>query len=190
MIARGRMGFARNMEGDRGVRREVARGGIMTVYWFKLVLFARALTSAGYARTSRPGAPAREWFRVLDGLQLDQQQRAGINRIRRELRRARGSPGARPDVEAYQPRIWGLLDDAHRARMRSKLTEARGRIARGRAGDGRPPAASRGSVELDEAGRRRLAFLGARQARRRRTPRRKGIGSPTVRREDPRGTPK
>jgi hypothetical protein len=205
------MGFARNMEGDRGVRREVARGGIMMVDWLKLVLFTLALTSGGYAQTSRPdtpaatqpahdpaptgflagprvsdgeddssapfsgrqrdqsAVPAREWFRVLDGLRLDRQRRAAINRIRRELRRARGAPGARPDVEAYQRRIWALLDDAHRARMRSELTEARRRIARDRAGDD-TPAPGPGSVELDEAGRRRLAFLVARQSRRRRAP--------------------
>jgi hypothetical protein len=85
----------------------------MTTNWLKLALFAAAFTSAGYAQTSRPDAPAatqpadvsrpsgflagprvsdgggdssapfsgrqrgqpavpaREWFRVLDGLQLD-----------------------------------------------------------------------------------------------------------------------
>jgi transposase InsO family protein len=56
-MARTRAGIAANMEGGRGVRREVERGAIMTVNWLKPVLFVAVLVNAGHAQTSRPGAP-------------------------------------------------------------------------------------------------------------------------------------
>ncbi|MHC4082058.1 MAG: hypothetical protein ACYS15_18270 [Planctomycetota bacterium] len=137
--------------------------------------------------------PAREWFRVLDGLQLGPQQQAEINRIRRELRRATlayrkarretedgqkpqagGSAVAAPDVHAFQRSIWALLDETQQATMRAELAEVRKRVDRRHAermgqapGDAAAPPAESHSAGLDEAGRRRLAFLLARQAQRR-----------------------
>jgi hypothetical protein len=84
------------------------------------------------------------------------------------------------DVEAYQRRIWALLDEQQQARMREVLAKVSRRVARARTeqAGGAPmggeqadgttagPSTSKGTagVELDEAGTRRLAFLRARQA--------------------------
>jgi hypothetical protein len=153
-------------------------------------------TAFGGRQRGQRAVPVREWFRVLDGLRLDPQQQAEINRIRRELRRAwqasraarregedaRPSGGSRaggpeavaPVLETFQKRIWMLLDDTQQATMRAELAEVRTRIARRRAermatepGDDVTPPTGGGDVGLDEAGRRRLAFLRARQTRRR-----------------------
>ena len=80
-----------------------------------------------------------------------------------------------PRVADYQERIWWLLDDRQQERMRAALAEIRRRRAERRLeqGDGMmvEPQVDRSepsAAGLDEMGRRRLAFLRARQSRRRR----------------------
>jgi hypothetical protein len=147
----------------------------------------------GGGQRGQRSVPAREWFRVLDELQLEPQQHAEINRIRRELRRAMGAyrkarreaedgrkpqaggPAAvAPEVGTFQRRIWVLLNETQQATMRVELAEVRRRIDRrgaergGQAtGDAAVPPRDQRGAGLDEAGRRWLAFLLARQARRR-----------------------
>ncbi|MHC4220734.1 MAG: hypothetical protein ACYSU7_20050, partial [Planctomycetota bacterium] len=124
----------------------------------------------------------RVWVRALDRVDLDPSQRAEIDRITLELRRAAqayqgtrrtrpGEPSARkrrepgdslataPDIESYQWKMWALLDETQRVRMREVLAEVRSPDARDRTGSDRPPPRPDGALDLDEAGRRRLAFL-------------------------------
>ena len=81
---------------------------------------------------------------------------------RRELDRLKA---LRPDVTAYQMRIWSLLDESRRNRMRAELDAIRRREALDRAerdavmGESGLPGDDDAAATLDEAGRRRLSFL-------------------------------
>jgi hypothetical protein len=126
---------------------------------------------------------------------FEEEHAADLAAIREATRRRELSPelrqkaqrlnSARPLPEAYQQRLWDLLNQTQQEEMKAALAQARERMAENRArrlagaeggmtedgmrpGEGEAARPADGApFELDEAGRRRLRFLQSRQSRHR-----------------------